>query len=65
METKQPGTLKRFWAFVKKPSAKYSILAIFSVAFISGILFWGAFNTFKWKGYLYSVRSFVLKNGKQ
>ena len=45
METKQPSTLKRFWAFVKKPSAKYSILAIFSVAFISGILFWGAFNT--------------------
>ena len=45
MDTKQPGALKRFWAFIKKPSAKYSILAIFSVAFISGILFWGAFNT--------------------
>ena len=45
MENKQPGVLKRFWAFVKKPSAKYSILAIFSVSFIGGILFWGAFNT--------------------
>ena len=45
MNTKQPGALKKLWTFLKKPSAKYSILAIAAVGFISGILFWGAFNT--------------------
>jgi len=45
MNTKQPSALKKLWTFLKKPSAKYSILAIAAVGFISGILFWGAFNT--------------------
>ena len=42
---KEPGALKKLWAFLKKPSAKYSILAISVTGFIGGILFWGAFNT--------------------
>jgi len=34
-----------FWATLKRPSAKYSLLALLSVGFIAGILFWGGFNT--------------------
>ena len=37
--------ISRFIAFIRKPSAKYSILAISSVAFFAGIIFWGGFNT--------------------
>ncbi len=39
------GCISRFIAFIRKPSAKYSILAISSVAFFAGIIFWGGFNT--------------------
>ncbi len=45
MSNQPPGAIKRFWQFISKPSAKYSILAIAAVAFIGGILFWGGFNT--------------------
>jgi cytochrome c-type protein NapC len=34
-----------FWAKLKRPSAKYSLLGLISVGFISGIFFWGGFNT--------------------
>ncbi len=44
MDTKL-GFIKRIWDFFKKPSAKYSVLAIATVFFIGGILFWGGFNT--------------------
>ena len=40
-----PGAIKRFWTWVNKPNAKYSLLAISSLFFVIGILFWGAFNT--------------------
>ena len=40
-----PGALKRFWTFINKPTAKYSLLAISSLSFVIGILFWGGFNT--------------------
>jgi cytochrome c-type protein NapC len=45
MENNKPGFLKRFWGVLSKPSAKYSILAISSVFFVVGILFWGGFHT--------------------
>ena len=45
METKPPGILKRIWAVLNRPSAKYSLLAISGVSFIAGILFWGGFHT--------------------
>jgi cytochrome c-type protein NapC len=45
MDNKTPGILKRLWTTLKKPSAKYSILAISSVSFIAGIIFWGGFHT--------------------
>lgn len=44
MDTK-PGFIKRTWNFLKKPSAKYSVLAIATVFFFGGIIFWGGFNT--------------------
>jgi cytochrome c-type protein NapC len=40
-----PGFIKRCWAALRKPSAKYSILALLVVGFFSGNMFWGAFNT--------------------
>jgi len=33
------------WIFLRKPSAKYSVLTIALLSFYSGILFWGGFNT--------------------
>jgi cytochrome c-type protein NapC len=33
------------WFFLKRPSAKYSVLAIGVSCFFLGILFWGGFNT--------------------
>jgi cytochrome c-type protein NapC len=45
MDSKPPGLIKRFWGVLRKPSAKYSLLAISSVSFVAGIIFWGGFNT--------------------
>jgi cytochrome c-type protein NapC len=45
MAEKPPGVLRRLWTTLKKPSAKYSLLAISSVSFFAGIIFWGGFNT--------------------
>ena len=33
------------WATLKKPSAKYSLFVLLAVGFVSGIIFWGGFNT--------------------
>ena len=33
------------WAWLKKPSAKYSLAGLLAVGFFSGIFFWGGFNT--------------------
>jgi len=45
MDNKPPGALRRFWNVLRTPSAKYSLLAISSVSFVAGILFWGGFHT--------------------
>ena len=37
--------LKNLWTTLKRPSAKYSLLALLVFGFFSGILFWGGFNT--------------------
>jgi len=34
-----------FWAKLKRPSTKYSLLGLLAVGFVSGIFFWGGFNT--------------------
>jgi cytochrome c-type protein NapC len=44
MENKVGG-IKGFIAKLRKPSVKYSLLSLLLVGFISGILFWGGFNT--------------------
>ncbi len=41
----KPGFLKRIWATLKRPSAKYSLLSLLVVGFFSGIIAWGGFNT--------------------
>ena len=40
-----PGKLTRWWRFLRKPSAKWSLLTLLVVGFVGGILFWGAFHT--------------------
>ncbi|MGH8121580.1 MAG: NapC/NirT family cytochrome c [Rudaea sp.] len=45
MSSTNPGALRRFWRFLRKPSAKYSLLALLAVGFVGGIIFWGGFNT--------------------
>ena len=37
--------LRKFIHFLRKPSAKYSILALIVVGFFTGIIFWGGFHT--------------------
>jgi len=37
--------LCRIWQVLKKPSVKYSLGTLLVVGFISGIIFWGGFNT--------------------
>jgi cytochrome c-type protein NapC len=41
MSDSSPG----FWAKLKRPSAKYSLIALLSAGFVSGVFFWGGFNT--------------------
>ncbi len=45
MSNSEPGAVKRCWSALRKPSAKYSLLALLVVGFFSGIIFWGGFNT--------------------
>lgn len=45
MEQHTPGMIARIWRFLKRPSAKYSFLALTAGGFIAGILFWGGFHT--------------------
>lgn len=33
------------WGTLKKPSARYSLIALLSIGFVVGVLFWGGFNT--------------------
>lgn len=39
------GKIAGLWAALRKPSAKYSLVGLLSIGFISGIFFWGGFNT--------------------
>ncbi len=45
MANDKPGAMKRCWNALNRPSAKYSLLALLFVGFISGVIFWGGFNT--------------------
>ena len=39
------GNKTGLWAALKRPSAKYSLLTLLLVGFVSGVFFWGGFNT--------------------
>lgn len=47
MENPSPPPPARlgWWQRLRRPSVRYSILALCSIGFICGILFWGGFNT--------------------
>ncbi len=45
MEDKQVGRARRAWQALRRPSAKYSLLALLATGFVSGIVLWGGFNT--------------------
>jgi cytochrome c-type protein NapC len=45
MSESEPGAFRRFWNVLRRPSAKYSLLALLVVGFVGGIIFWGAFHT--------------------
>lgn len=38
------GFIARIWAFVSRPSARFSLGALLIVGGVGGVLFWGAFN---------------------
>jgi len=44
-DEKKPGLVGRAWGVLRRPSAKWSILALLVVGFFAGILFWGGFHT--------------------
>ena len=39
------NAVKKIWAALKKPSAKYSLGGLLVVGFVVGIIFWGGFHT--------------------
>ena len=43
--TPKQSVLRRVFNFLRKPSAKYSLIGLLGVGFISGILFWGGFHS--------------------
>jgi len=44
MSKEDPGFIRRSWAVLRRPSAKYPLLALLIVGFVGGILFWGGFH---------------------
>ena len=44
-QEQQQGFVRRCWALLRKPSAKYSLLVLLAAGFFGGIVFWGGFNT--------------------
>jgi cytochrome c-type protein NapC len=45
MSKESPGFLRRTWGTLRKPSARFSLLALLTVGFFAGIIFWGGFHT--------------------
>jgi cytochrome c-type protein NapC len=39
------NSASRWWAVLRKPSIKYSLITLLTAGFFGGIFFWGAFNT--------------------
>jgi cytochrome c-type protein NapC len=45
MNTPAPSRLRRLYVWLRRPSARYSLIALLGTGFFSGIIFWGGFNT--------------------
>ena len=45
MTNENPTGLRGLWAMLRRPSAKHSLIGLLAVGFVTGIAFWGAFNT--------------------
>jgi cytochrome c-type protein NapC len=45
MSKDSPGFIRRCWSALRKPSAKYSLLALLTLGFFAGIIFWGGLHT--------------------
>ncbi|MEO7323290.1 MAG: NapC/NirT family cytochrome c [Dokdonella sp.] len=45
MSKANPGLIRRFWRFLRRPSARFALLTLLIVGFFGGIIFWGGFNT--------------------
>jgi len=45
MSKQNPGFLRRSWRFLRRPSARFSLLTLLLAGFVGGIIFWGGFNT--------------------
>lgn len=41
----KPNMIKRWWAFLRGPSTRYSILSLLVVGGFGGVIAWGGFNT--------------------
>ena len=39
------GKRSGWWAALRRPSARYSVIALLALGFFAGIVFWGGFNT--------------------
>jgi cytochrome c-type protein NapC len=44
MSKENPGAIRRFWRFLRTPSARWSLLTLLVVGFIGGLAFWGVFS---------------------
>jgi cytochrome c-type protein NapC len=45
MNDSKAGVLRRAWNVLRRPSARYSLLALLASGFFAGIVFWGGFHT--------------------
>jgi cytochrome c-type protein NapC len=45
MTDPRPGWIRRSWQALRRPSVKYSMLALLLLGFGGGIVFWGGFHT--------------------
>lgn len=45
VSSERPNRCRRWWAALRRPATRYSLLTLLLAGFVSGILFWGAFNT--------------------
>jgi len=50
MSKQNPGLLRRSWRFLRRPSARYSLLTLLLAGFFAGIVFWGGAQAWNPRG---------------